>query len=848
MSETFVKDFRPIKIDMHGVRLPEFSVEENKANVDNLTFLTSICYEGYEKRMKLSQLDPSKAEEYAERTKYELETLKDLGFVDYILLVWDVLNYCRKEDIPVGLGRGSAAGSLVLYLIGVTDVDPIKYGLFFERFISKTRAKKKIVDGITYLDGELMCDVDIDVCYYNRGKVLEFLETKFKGKTGKILTLNTLSGKLLMKECGKIVAEKDETEMNVVSSHIPKVFGKVKDIEEAREESEPFDSWCADNLETYNIALRLRNLIKNKGSHPSGILLSYDDIENSCPTELTSDKDIVSSYDMNWVSLYNVKLDILGLRSVSVVDQACKEIGIKVTDIDLEDVFIYQKLQDLKTPHGLFQIEADTNYRVCQKVKPKNLEQLSAVLALGRPGALSFVDQYSNFSNNDVYEAIHPVFDDILSTTGGVCLYQEQMMQMAHKIGFTLDEAEILRRIVGKKKVAEVKKWKKKIVAKVKENNLAPEVSDVLWSVLEDSANYSFNKSHSIAYASLAAATIYLKFKHPKEFFLSLLKMTRHEPDPIKEISKIEKELSYFNIKLLAPHITKSQLDFSIEGDNIRFGLLSIRGISDKSIDRLNNFKNEYANKYEIFQSAKEALLNIGTLCALIQAGALEGFKQSRTKVVYEAQLWNILTEKEKLLCMKYSEGSDYDLVALVKALSEKKDDKGKPLIRESRIQTIKKKCAPYKDIYSQNRKSESFANWYYEKHLLGYTHGRELRDIFKDKRPGLTSIKDIEESNKGRRVEFIGIVEEKPYSGSSKNGNKYCRMLISAETGFMKALIFKDKLEQCKNMNDGLPKEKNIVIVKGTKVDEAVFADLIAVQTNKIYTKLSDLKSDKTA
>ena len=848
MSEAFVKDFKPIKIDMHGVRLPEFSVEENKANVDNLSFLTSICYEGYENRLKLKQIDPLKAEEYADRTKYELETLKDLGFVDYILLVWDVLNFCNKENIPVGLGRGSAAGSLVLYLIGVTDVDPIKYGLFFERFISKTRAKKKIVDGITYLDGELMCDVDIDVCYYNRGKVLQFLEKKFKGKTGKILTLNTLSGKLLMKECGKIVAEKDEAEMNVVSAHIPKVFGKVKDIEEAREESEPFDTWCAENPETYKIALRLRNLIKNKGSHPSGILLSYDDIENSCPTELTSDKDIVSSYDMNWVSLYNVKLDILGLRSVSVVDKACKEIGIKVTDINLEDPFIYQKLQDLRTPHGLFQIEAETNYRVCQNVKPKNLEQLSAVLAIGRPGALSFADQYSNFSNNDVYEVIHPFFDDILSMTGGVCLYQEQMMQMAHKIGFTLDEAEILRRIVGKKKIKEVRKWKKKIAAKVKENNLEAEISDVLWSVLEDSANYSFNKSHSIAYASLSAATIYLKFRHPKEFFLSLLKMTRHEPDPIREISKIEKELSAFNIKLLAPHIIKSQLDFSIEGDNIRFGLLSIRGISDKSIDRLNNFKNEYANKFEIFQSAKEALLNIGTLCALIQAGSLEGFKQSRTKVVYEAQLWNILTEKEKLLCMKYCEGTDYDLVSLVKSISEKKDDKGKPLVRESRMDTIKRKCAPYKDIYSQNRKSESFANWYYEKHLLGYTHGTELRDIFKDKRPGLTSIKEIEESTKGRRVEFIGMIEEKPYSGSSKNGNKYCRMLVSDETGFMKVLIFKDKLDQCKNMNDGLPKEKNIVIVKGTKVDEAVFADLVAVQTNKIYTKLSDLKSDKVS
>jgi len=665
MSEGFVNQFKPIKINMHGVRLPEFKVEENKTNIDNLSFLKSLCFEGYEKKLLSREVDPAKAEEYTERTKHELDTLDDLGFVDYVLLVWDVINFCSKNDIPVGLGRGSAAGSLVLYLIGVTKIDPIKYSLFFERFISKTRAKKQIVDGVTYLDGSLMCDVDIDVCYYNRSKVLDYLETKFKGKTSKILTLNTLSGKLLMKECGKIVGGKDESEMNTVSSFIPKVFGKVRDIEEAREESDDFNIWCSQNENVYEIALKLRNLIKNKGSHPSGVLLSYDNIEESCPTELTSDKDPVSSFDMNWVSLFNVKLDILGLRSVSVVDNACKEIGIDVKDINLDDPFIYQQLQDLRAPHGLFQIEADTNFRVCQKVKPRNLEELSAVLALGRPGALAFVDQYANYTNNSVSEPIHPLFDDILSTTGGVCLYQEQMMRMANKVGFTLDESEILRRIVGKKKTKEVRQWKKKIREKVKENRLSDEwtghkgnvdVGDVLWKVLEDSANYSFNKSHSIAYASLSAATIYLKFKHPKEFFLSLLKMTRHEPDPIKEISKIERELSFFDFKLLAPHIVKSKLDFSIEGNNIRFGLLSIKGISDKSIDRLNNFKNDYANKFEIFQAASEAILNIGTLCALIQAGALEGFKQSRTKVVYEAQLWNILTQKEKQLCMKYAE------------------------------------------------------------------------------------------------------------------------------------------------------------------------------------------------
>ena len=242
--------------------------------------------------------------------------------------------------------------------------------------------------------------------------------------------------------------------------------------------------------------------------------------------ELSSDKNPISGFDMNWVSLTNTKLDILGLRSVSVVDNACKEIGIDVEDIDLNDNFIYQNLQELRAPHGLFQIEADTNFRVCQKVKPKNLEQLSAVLALGRPGALAFVDQYSNYSNNDVYDSIHPFFDDILKSTGGVCLYQEQMMKMAHKIGFTLDEAEILRRIVGKKKVAQVREWKEKIADKVEENRLTSEwmgdkgnvdVGDVVWSVLEDSANYSFNKSHSIAYAALSASTIYLKFKYQQK-------------------------------------------------------------------------------------------------------------------------------------------------------------------------------------------------------------------------------------------------------------------------------------------------------------------------------------------
>ena len=847
--ENFTKSFVDYNLDIHGVRLPQFEISdeykreaEAASDCNNYDFLRKLCLN------RFSELGLKKGtqeyDKYVDRIKYELETLKDLGFIDYVLLVWDVINFCKINDIPVGLGRGSAAGSIVLYLIGVTGIDPIEHDLYFERFISKIRAKKKEVDGVTYLDGSLMCDVDLDICYYRRQEVIKYLDEKFVGKTSKILTLNTLSGKLLMKECSKIVAEKNETEANEVSSLIPKTFGQVMDIKQAYEEEEKFKAWCDGDKETYNIALKLRNLIKNKGVHASAISLSYDQMEDTCPSELTSQKDaVVTSYDADWISIFNVKLDLLGLRGVSVVDDVCKQVGIKVTDIDLDDPFIYRQLQDFRSPHGSFQIEANTNFKVCQKVKPKNLEELSAVLALARPGAMNFTDQYASYTNNDVYEPIHPFFDDILKETGGVALYQEQLMKMAHKIGFTLDEAEILRRIVGKKKRSEVLKWKKKIKDKIKENNLDEEIGNILWQILEDSANYSFNKSHSVSYAALAAITVYLKFKYPQQFFLSLLKMSRHEPSPIEEISKIHKEMDLFNIKLLPPHLTKSNMDFSIEGNDIRFGLLSIKGVSDKAVEKINDFKNEYSTKFEVFAAAKEAKVNVGVLSALIQAGALEGFKQSRSKVVLEAQLWNVLHVKEKKFAMKFADKFNHDLIEIVKHLKTFQDERGKIVIPESRYETIKKKYLPFKEIYDLNSKSEFFANWYYEKMLLGYTYNKTLKDIFSSKREGLISVRSVNGLAERNKVVFIGQIEDS-WKGKSKNGNKYYKMEVADETATSKVMIFNDKMDDCQALNNGLPQKGQIVIVKGSTADGVVFADLISVQDNKVYTKLSELKN----
>jgi DNA polymerase III subunit alpha len=859
MTNSFTSQFEELTLPAHGVRLPTIEIDAKiktdlglPENISNFDFLRALCREGL-KKLKIEKNNPL-YKQYVDRAKYELETLKELEFVDYALLVWDVINFCTVNDIPVGLGRGSAAGSLVLYLIGVTKIDPIKYDLYFERFISKTRAKKQIVDGVTYLDGSLMCDVDMDICYRGRQKVLEYVDTRFAGKTAKICTLTTLASKLLIKECGKIIEGLSEDEVKVASSSIESLFGKPEDIEDAYDNHEEFREWSLKYPEAYNIALRLRGLIKNKGIHASAVLLSYFPVKDTIPIELSSHKSDVSSYDMSQATITNLKLDLLGLKAATVISDTCKLLGIKMEDIDYNDPIIYQNLYELKCPHGIFQVEAGTVYKAIRKIKPKNLEELSGVIAVARPGAMQFIDPYSIFTNTGVYQSIHPFFDEILKSTGGLVLYQEQLLKMVNKIGFSLEEAEIVRRVVGKKKVKEMAEWEQKVKDKIASQKLDPAIGDVLWKVMDASKDYSFNKSHSICYAALAAIETYLKFKHPKEFFLSLLKMAKYEQNTAGQIAIIEQELYHFGMKLLPPHIIKSDLDFSLEGDNIRFGLTAIKGI--KSVEKLAKFRNKYSNKFDIFRAAEEAGIDIGELSSLIQAGALEGFKQSRSRVVLEAHLWHILTDREKKLIPQYGEKFNYDLIEIFKHLKTVTDEKGKPVLKPSRIETIKKKYAPFQEIYIKNSRSEKFANWFYERKLLGYTYNVTLRDLYQktfeergyDK--NLRYIRDFGQLREKQMVEFMAVVKDS-WTGTSKKGTKYLKVEVGDETGMGTVMLFnangQDRIEEVKKNNKNrLLKEENIIFVKGQRFGDAIFADVITVEDQVIYTKLSELTRAK--
>ena len=837
-----------------GVKLPEIVVPKeilDELGLEQSSSNKEILYELSRKGLREKGITklPNK-KDYYDRTIMELEIFEELGFIDYILLNWDVLYFCKKQGIPTGAGRGSAAGSLVLYLLGVTNINPIEYDLFFERFVSRSRAKQIEHGGEVFLDGSLLADVDNDISYNRRSEVVKYIEEKYKGRTSKILTLNTLSGKLCMKECGKIVAELNEAEVNQISDSIPKQFGKVAKLEVAYNESESFKKHADKYPKAFYIAKKLEGLVKNTGVHPSGISICYYQQSDIMPLQKTNDGSLVSGYDMDDVASLSVKFDILGLRTLSVVNDICESLGLNVNDIDPHDPLIYAALSNLQSPQGLFQIEADTNFKVCQKVAPRNLEQLSAVVAIARPGALDFKDRYAEYVKTGESQSVHEFFDSVLSYTGGIPLYQEQLMKMAVKVGFSLDEAEQLRRIVGKKKVDQMPAWKAKISEKVSQlENSDPVIADVLWKVAEDSANYSFNKSHSISYAYLAAITVYLKFKYPQEFFLSLLKFTKFEPNSHDEISKISQELIDFDIKLLPPDLNKSDIDFKIEGKDIRYGLNSIKGVSEKVLVNLLDFREgSFSNKYQVFVVASQVGLNIGVLSSLIQAGLLDSFVCSnRSDLALEAQVFNVLTDREKRNFIALGENYNYNIIESINDViaNDIIGDDNKKIFRETRINTLKKKWEPYKEICRLNKHSIKYANWYFETQLLGYSYSYSIRDIFKHPEDYQCS-NSVKMAGPRSEVRHVGVLVD-IVKRTSRNGNKYARLEMRDEKGVVNVLFMdsdrESRLTDYLDAGNKLPKKDDVVIITGSKGEDIIFANTINTLKDKIYMKLSQVK-----
>lgn len=848
--QDFVSDFQPYSFPEWGwVRLPEIKIENKvkeklKLSLDcsNFDILAALVFEGWkEKRHKFNQ---SKIDKYSEQLQYEMDLVEELGFTDYFLLVWIVVNKARELGAFIDWARGSAGASLIFYLINVTGIDPIDKNLIFQRFISKVRAKKKTIDEINYLWGDLAPDVDLNVGGV-REKLVIWLNQLYEGKMCRISAISTLTGKMLIKDVYKTVEEAKEEDAKYVAGLIDKNAGFVEDIENMPEKSKEFKTWSEEHPKTFKIALKLRNLIRQKTSHASGYLISYYSLDGFIPLEVNREGDITTSYEMDDIANFAIKLDLLGLTSNEILKDILDNIPETPDEMNLDsNPIIYDQFQTGKLlPYGLYQVSADCTYRVLNKVKPKNILELSDVNALARPGALAFVDDYTS----NKAECPHPIFKDVLGWTRNVCLYQEEAMKMAMAIGFSADDAELIRRAIGKKKVDEIKTWKEKIYQKTTENKLPQEVGDLFWQIVDASSRYQFNFSHSLGTAYLTAITVYCKYKYPLQFYTACLKATKNLPNPLEEIAKIHSELGYFKIKLLPPHILKSGLDFQIEGNNIRYGLGQIKGIAEKTINKLNSFKSQYSNKFEIFRAAKEAQISNSVLNCLILVGALDNdlCNQTRGRIVLESQIWNLLTDKEQTICFKLGEQFNYDLMKILIHLNETaKDEKGKPILKDSRRATIRKHYTPYLEIYNYNKKNELVCKYWHEYELLGYSYSIKLIDLYKEVCSDLMTIAEINDAPSNTSVHFVArVLEVREGIARNEKKTKYLKCLVKDETGSISVMLFNDAIEDHIADNKERVDVNDIVVIKGKRKGDSVFAYKIGVQSTKILRKVSDLK-----
>jgi DNA polymerase-3 subunit alpha len=864
----FQNKFQKLELDFHGVRLPEIKIEGES---DNYQYLRKLTLQGFKLKESEGKIPTDKRQIYIDRIKTELRVIQQGKLVDYYLLIYELLNWCDEQNIPRGIGRGSSSGSMVFWLMGpkgVTGLDPIKYDLPFSRFISEARLQSTEYQGVTYHNGKSLCDVDNDVGAIGKSLAVSHISEKYPNRTAKISTQNKFTGKLAMKEILKSYLEFLEEDTRRVSDLLEVIFGKVEKLSTAyqgdkdTEFNPKFKEWVDENPKhksAWKLACQIEGLTKNVGVHPAAVALSYQEIDSWLPLQLTKDGEITLSFNMNIASELVCKIDILGLKQLNVLDIVAKETNTKWKEIDIDHESIYTFLHNTDKYYGIFQIEDGLTKKAAAESKPVTFDNLAAILAISRPSSFAFLPKFINYLTKGELDYIHPKIDEILKETANIPIYQEQVNSILIKAyGFNEIDAESVAYAIRKKKREVLEKWEPILYEQGKKHDIPDDVTKKIWDIIDAAADYAFSRNHSFVYAFLTACGCYYKANYPKEFFLALLQMAQHEPDTNLAISEITKELPHFNIKLLGPDLLKSQLEFSVENKkDIRYGLSSIKGVSSSTIQKLINFRKEYASKIEMFHAAKESGLNIGVLSALIQAGAMSDYEtRGRSKLVLEAQTYNLLTDREKILIQQLFNNKIGDdiLMLIKKCVEELKDENGKPLIKESRFNTIKSKYQKFKEIYLLNSRNEDLASYFYELNCIGFSYSQKLADIYKKTNPDIKSLSEVRGCAEKEHILCVGVVQEVISRKSKKSNNPYLKITVADEESTLECFLFVsnygDKIQECRDNNNGkIPVEGDVLVITGSKKgSNAVYADCIGIQTQKVFTGLRQLSKEKAS
>jgi DNA polymerase III subunit alpha len=773
---------------------PEFAVPDGHT-IDS--YFEYVCREGYKKRLDTAirhlqdrNLLRFPISDYEARLEREISIIKQMKFSGYFLIVWDFIRYAREHDIPVGPGRGSAAGSLVGYVMEITNIDPLQNVLLFERFLNPERVS--------------MPDIDIDFDMNRRGEVIEYVTRKYgREQVAQIITFNTMAAKAAIKDVGRAL-DMPYGDVDRIAKLVPTTIGVT--IEQALKDSPPLQEAYDGNpqiRELIDTARKLEGLVRGAGVHAAGVVIAPRPLTDLVPLSRSKNDEIVTAYDMKAVEKMGLlKMDFLGLTTLTVIHDCLKLIkknrgeALDLETIPLDDQTTYEKVYHRALTSGVFQFESGGMRDVLRRYKPTSVEDLTALNALYRPGPIQggMIDDFieRKWGRRKVEYELPPL-ETILKETLGVIVYQEQVMQIANVLaGYSLGEADLLRRAMGKKDPAEMAKQRDRFVSGATEKKFPKDKIVRIFDLMEQFAGYGFNKSHSAAYALLAYQTAYLKTHYPVEFMAALLTSEISKPE---NVVKYIKECREMEIRVEPPDVLFSDADFTPHGNGIRFGLTAIKNVGRNAIDSILAARDElseqnksFASYWEFCEKVDLRLMNKRVLESLIKAGALDSLGR-RSQLIAAADK-----------AIERAQKAQRDLAAGQHGLFGIFDDHPATSARADDLPNV--------PDWDENQRLQS------EKEVLGFFVSGHPLDKYADKLRNIPGVVDTATASEmkpapftGRRgqpqepdVAVAGVIVGLKVAKSKRSGELYAQASLEDTVGKIDLIVFPKDYERLAN------------------------------------------------
>ena len=766
-----------VEIEFGVTKLPKFDVPEGYTSWE---YLNELCFRGLEERYQ------PVTEELKERLNYELSTIRNMGYVDYFLIVWDFIKYARDHDIMVGPGRGSAAGSLVAYTLGITQLDPIRYDLLFERFLNPERVS--------------MPDIDVDFCFERRQEVIDYVRRKYGDDcVVQIVTFGTLAARGVIRDVGRVM-DLPYAQVDTIAKMIPQELNIT--IDKALQMNPELKKVYEDQKEIHDLidtAKRLEGLPRHTSMHAAGVVISQKDVSEYVPLSRASDGSIVTQFTMTTLEeLGLLKMDFLGLRTLTVIQNAVhlieQDAGVKLDmqHIDYNDKKVLDSLGTGRSD-GVFQLESAGMKNFMKELKPQSLEDVIAGISLYRPGPMDFIPQYIRGKNRpDTIKYDCPQLEPILKPTYGCIVYQEQVMQIVRNLaGYTLGRSDLVRRAMSKKKAAVMEKERQNFVYGNEEegvpgciaNGISEQTANKIYDDMIDFAKYAFNKSHAAAYAVVSYQTAFLKYYYPVEFMAALMTSVIEMPTKVAEYIQVCRQM---NIKILPPDVNRGAYGFSVNNGAIRYGLSAIKSVGRPVINALVE-EREANGEYRSLKDFIERLtgtVNKRAIENFIKAGALDCLEGNRRQkmLVYGQIVDSIAQEK------KNSFAGQMSLFDLVSDEEKKEYEIRMPDVEEYDKEMILAFEKDVLGIYLSGHPLERYRN------IMEKMISAKTTDFQPDEESGIPKVYD------GQKVIIGGMITEKTIK-YTRNNKVMAFLTVEDLLGTVEIVVFPRDYEKWQAM-----------------------------------------------